>query len=175
MIKSDLFGDTAVIAQLRAMSPAIEQGARDSVGRMTLRLLKKVKQEKLSGRETTDTKTGEKVREGGVLNVKTGRLRRSVHDAVIAQPNEVIGVVSTNVKYARAHEYGFKGQQQVKAHLRMMKEAFGRSVKSPRQIEVGPHVRNVNLPERSFLRSALKELGPEILADLQKSVSHATK
>lgn len=160
MIKGEIFGDAAVIASLRATVGKIDTNIKESVGRLTFRLLRKVKQQKLSGQ---------------VLNVRTGRLRRSVNNAVLLQASEVIGVVSTNVKYARAHEYGFKGQQQVKAHLRMMKEAFGRSVKSPRQIEVSPHVRNVNLPERSFLRSALKELGPEILADLQKSVSQATK
>lgn len=140
-----------------------------------LRLLKKVKQEKLSGRETTDTKTGEKVREGGALNVKTGRLRRSVHDAVIAQPNEVIGVVSTNVKYARAHEYGFSGAVTVREHLRMAKTAFGRAIKNPRQVIVKTHSRKVEIPERSFLRSALKELKDEIGLDLQRSVAKAIR
>jgi hypothetical protein len=73
------------------------------------------------------------------------------------------------VSYARQHEYGFAGAVSVKAHLRMVKKAFGRSI-TPTQVHVRAHARNVVYPERSFLRSALKDMTPEILQALSSAV-----
>ncbi len=47
------------------------------------------------------------------------------------------------------HEYGFNGDVTVKAHLRMIKMAFGKSI-SPKQVSIKTHTRKVDLPEKSF-------------------------
>ncbi|MFX8565905.1 HK97 gp10 family phage protein, partial [Acinetobacter baumannii] len=62
------------------------------IGRAVLKLQREVVQNKLSGQ---------------VLNVRTGNLRRSIDQVVTTEGSAVIGIVSTNVKYGRIHEYGF--------------------------------------------------------------------
>ncbi|MFX6778543.1 hypothetical protein ABTH52_20150, partial [Acinetobacter baumannii] len=69
----------------------------------------------------------------------------------------VIGIVSTNVKYGRIHEYGFSGTVAVRESLRQVNKAFGRPIQT-REVAVRAHSRRVNLPARSFLRSALHDL-----------------
>lgn len=144
---------------LREYAKRIEREAKTSVGRLTLRLLTKVKQDKLSGQ---------------VLNVRSGRLRRSINQRVVVSAGRVEGTVGTNVEYAAGHEYGFKGQVSVKAHMRMIKQAFGKSI-TPRLVQVRAHPREMDLPERSFLRSALRDMQPEIMAELQASVGRAAR
>lgn len=150
MINYHVDGD----ANLSATVDQINEAVRQSIVRSTLKLLVKVKREKLSGQ---------------VLNVRTGRLRRSITQKVIDLSNGVTGIVGTNVEYAAAHEYGFKGDVTVKAHLRMIKMAFGKSI-SPKQVSIKTHTRKVDLPEKSFLRSALEEMRKEIKQDLEVSI-----
>lgn len=160
MITGYVSGDNAITARLRAMPEAVEQGVQASIGRLVLRLQRKVMQDKLTGQ---------------VLKVRTGTLRRSIDQVVVAEPGAVTGIVSTNVKYGKAHEYGFKGPANVKEHLRLVKQAWGKPLKFPVFATVKTHTVNMSLPERSFLRSALREMEPDIRGDLRKSVSEATK
>jgi len=112
---------------------------------------------------------------GQVLNVRTGNLRRSIHHQVTSSGGLVVGEVNTNVRYGAAHEYGFAGTVNVKASMRQIRQAFGRPLKSPRYVQIRAHSRNVRLPERSFLRSALCDMKPGIEADLQKSIERALR
>lgn len=154
MIEFEVTGDDAVIKSLRQQHQKIVANVQQSIGRLTLKLLTRVKVDKLSGQ---------------VLNVRSGRLRRSITHKVVTTPDAVSGLVGTNVEYARAHELGFSGQVTVKAHLRQIKMAWGKSI-TPRTVEVSAHSRQVNLPEKSFLRSALADMKPEIMQTLQQSV-----
>jgi phage gpG-like protein len=158
MIMAQLVGDRAVIAHLEATPHKVMGSVKSEVSRLALALLIKVKNEKLSGR---------------VLKNKTGTLRASINQRVIADSNSVTGSVGTNIVYAAAHEFGFKGPVTVKAHLRMVKVAFGKAVKNPAQHMWGSFTRQMNLPERSFLRSALHEMSPEIQAGLQNAIRGA--
>lgn len=154
MIEVSVTGDAAVVANIREQYRKITANVEQSIGRLTLKLLTQVKVNKLSGQ---------------VLNVRTGRLRRSINQKVTKTPNAITGIVGTNVKYARAHELGFNGEVSVKAHLRQIKMAWGRSI-TPRTVEIRPHTRQVNLPPKSFLGSALADMTPEIMQTLQQSV-----
>lgn len=136
------YDGTAVTARLDAMPSRVRDELVTGIGRIAIRLQRNVMKDKLSGQ---------------VLNVRTGRLRRSIGHVVEVSTNIVAGVVSTPVKYAPPHEYGFKGTVDVRAHLRQIKQAFGRAI-APKTIEVSAHQMRMNLPERSFLRSALREL-----------------
>ncbi|WP_335995828.1 HK97 gp10 family phage protein [Acinetobacter pittii] len=150
MINYHVDGD----AKLSATVDRIDAEVRQSIARSTLKLLIKVKREKLNGQ---------------VLNKRTGRLGRSITQKLIELSNGVAGIVGTNVEYAPPHEYGFKGDVTVKAHLRMIKMAFGKSI-SPKQVSIKTHTRKVDLPEKSFLRSALEEMRKEIKQDLEVSI-----
>ncbi len=87
---------------------------------------------------------------------------------------EVSGKVGTNVSYARMHEFGFDGVVTVKEHLRMQTMAFGRSI-IPRKVTVKAHEMHLHLPERSFLRSALAEMRPEILNEVKAAINEGVK
>jgi len=160
VIKGWLIGGEDVVAKFNSISPALSDGLQKSVGRLTLKLLREVKSNKLSGQ---------------TLNVKTGRLRRSINSRVEASGQSVAGYVGTNVSYGAYHEYGFKGQQTVKSHLRMMTQAFGRAVKNPHKITVSAHSRNVNYPAHSFLRSALEDMASEIQITMEEDMKQTVK
>lgn len=160
MLKMEFIGGDVLAAVLRSYGEKVQTAIVQSVGRSALRLQREVMQNRLSGQ---------------VLNVRTGNLRRSIHQRVTNTGSAVIGEVNTNVRYGKAHEYGFSGTVNVKASLRQVRQAFGRPLKSPRYIQVRAHSRNVRLPERSFLRTALRDIKPEIEADLRNSVKGALR
>lgn len=160
MLNVEFIGGDAIAAVLKAYSDGVQSAVEKSIGRSVLKLQREVKQNRLSGQ---------------VLNVRTGNLRRSIHHQVTSSGGLVVGEVNTNVRYGAAHEYGFAGTVNVKASMRQIRQAFGRPLKSPRYVQIRAHSRNVKLPERSFLRSALRDMKPEIEADLQKSIERALR
>lgn len=157
MIKGWLIGDRELVARLEAMPGRIGQSMATAVTRLCIQLQAKV-QYKLSD---------------DVLKVRTGTLRRSITEKVDEQPDSISGIVGTNVAYAAYHEYGFKGTESVKAHLRTIKKAWGKELKAPGQIEVSAHSRKVDYPAHSFLRSALAEMESRIKETLSKAAQEA--
>lgn len=155
MIDFEFIGGAALAATLRAWSPKLQQELQQSIGRSAIRLQRHVRENKLSGQ---------------VLNARTGTLRRSIDQVVEMRGNVVTGIVNTNLRYGAVHEFGFNGVVNVKAHLRLIKQAFGKPLKEPRYVQVKAYSMNVKLPERSFLRSALRDLQPSIQADLAQSI-----
>ena len=128
--------DSAVIASLDARGARAHGELRRGIGRLALRLLIMVKRDKLSGQ---------------VLGVKTGRLRRSVHDDVADVGENIEGVVSTNVSYGIGWETGWTGGGSPQASLAGAKAKFSPS-------GGGDTFKNGTPKKRSFLRSALKDL-----------------
>ncbi|MGN6383653.1 MAG: hypothetical protein ACTHMK_13705 [Dyella sp.] len=106
---------------------------------------------------------------GQVLNRRTGRLRNSINSLVQEGPGSVSAQVGTGVSYAKIHEYGFQGTVQVPAHTRMQTMAFGHPMQA-RLVNVRAHPMRVNLPERSFLRSSLREKAPEAIERIRVAV-----
>jgi len=135
VISGYVAGADTVTARFRLFGPRLREELAAAIERLAGTTQRKVRQEKLSGQ---------------ALNVRTGTLRRSIDKRVFTEGSNVIGVVSTNVVYAKAHEYGFKGQVSVKEHLSRSKLG--------REFSVRAHTANVNVPERSFLRSALRDV-----------------
>lgn len=135
------FDGSKAVAKLDSLPERVVTEVTSTIGSLCVKLTRKVQQEKLRGQ---------------VLKWKTGRLNNSINFDVSSSDTQIQGVVSTPVEYAPIHEYGFKGSVDVKAHLREIKKAFGRPI-PPKEIEVRAHARMMNLPERSFLRSALRE------------------
>lgn len=160
MIKGELLGSEELKLRASRWAPSLRGNVGQAIGRLVLTLMRNVKADKLSGQ---------------VLNVKTGRLRRSINakttDLAGDHPS---GSVGTNVVYARPHEYGFDGTVNVKSHVRNIKQAFGRSI-TPVAVTVNGYARKVHIPEHSFLRSALAELEPTIQSEINSAVKEAIK
>jgi phage gpG-like protein len=156
MITAYLVGDTQLIARLNAMPDRLRSGIVRAITRLGFQLEARVKQ-KLSGE---------------VLKVRTGTLRNSIHTRVAQSTSSVTASVGTNVKYARIHEFGGrtpahtipKGGALPKGRALAFEwrgqQVFFRKVNHP----------GSRIPERSFLRSALKELEPRIKAELEAEV-----
>lgn len=159
MIRATITGADQVLKMLEGLSPKLQKELKKSVGMLCLKLARNVKQNKLSGQ---------------VLKVKTGTLRRSITSKVVDTPAGPSGTVGTNLAYGAVHEFGFSGTQSVKGHMRMIKQAFGKSI-NPTQVSVRSHSRKVNLPERSFIRSAAEEMEGEIQAELVNAVTRSIK
>ena len=148
----------SVTANFTSMNDKIRRELESTIRRLTLELTNNIKSGKLTGQ---------------VLKVRTGRLRNSIHNKVNVSTNAVVGTVSTNVKYAAIHEYGFNGSENVKGHLRKIKQAFGKSI-SPKTIVINSFQRNMVMPERSFMRTALNEMQARIRNEIDSAVNRAT-
>jgi phage gpG-like protein len=173
----------ALMAHLTQYPERLATSVVRAMNRLTIMVQARVK-EKLSGE---------------VLHVRTGTLRRSINREVRASGSAgmIEGIVGTNVEYAAAHEYGFDGTVTVRAHIRRLTtnkkaealtSATGAATKIARWVgrkgtdrfvkgyaDVAAHTRHMHLPERSFLRSALKEYEPVINVELQRALLEAFK
>jgi len=124
------------------MNDRIKFEIRRTINALTLRLQRTVQEDMLTGQR---------------LKVQSGRLRGSVSSKVDEDKDSIEGTVGAGgalVPYAFAHEFGLNGSLGVKAHLRTIKQAFGRPI-SPRQISVKAHSRNVRFKELRFMRDSL--------------------
>ena len=161
MIAAELIGAERVVAFLELLPQKAMAAIKADVSRLAITLLRKVKEEKLSGQ---------------VLRNQTGTLRRSINQRVeVFGQQAVVGSVGTNLSYAAAHEFGFNGPVNVKAHLRLVKKAWGKTVRSPQEHPVRAFTRQMHLPEKSFLRSAMAEMAPEIRDGLEAAINKAVK
>lgn len=160
MIEGTVTGSAEVVQRFSDLPLSIRRQLKASVSRLTIKLERKVKS-KLDGE---------------VLQRRTGRLTNSITSAVVESGNDVTGLVSTGVEYARAHEYGLDKVVSVRAHVRNIKQAFGRSI-NPVAVEVAAHSMHMKFPERSFLRSSLRQLQESgvISSDISDAMKEAVK
>jgi phage gpG-like protein len=155
MIKAVLIGDPARISgNVRSLFDEIKTGTGRRMAQIVFGLSNKIKFEKLSGQ---------------VLRNKTGTLRRSITPAVRDSGGIVEGQVATNIEYAAIHEYGgrtkphdiFPKKGRALAFMMGGKQVIVKSVHHPGSV----------FPERSFMRSALAEMEPQIRAIFEKAVT----
>jgi phage gpG-like protein len=107
---------------------------------------------------------------GQVLNVKTGRLRRSIFNEVTDTSTAVTGKVASSgdVKYAAIHEFGGKtpaheilpNKAKALAFVMGGKQVFAAVVHHPGSV----------MPERSYMRSSLHEMEQEIRDGIRAAV-----
>ena len=91
--------------------------------------------------------------------VRTGRLRASMNyrkrpEVVELGAGGLSVVVGSNVEYAPRIEMGYRGPEEVKAHTRTIRQAFGRPI-APRDVQVSAFTRQANAPAYPFLRPAV--------------------
>ena len=159
MIEISVSGDK-VVAQLRGVGQQAQDRLLKAMQRLMIDLQRKVKEEKLSGQ---------------VLQNRTGTLRRSINQTVTADGSSITGQVGTNVVYAAIHEFGGK----TAPHLIEAKNAAALAFIAPWGPGKGPgglsffksvHHPGSQMPERSFLRSALQDMQGQIEETLAKAV-----
>lgn len=155
MISGTIIGSERIAAKFDRMREQALPKLKRRIARIVTKLQARVVTNKLSGQ---------------VLKVRTGTLRRSIHNEVTVSSGSVTGIVGTNMEYAAFHEYGFHGTENVKEHMRTIKQAFGQPLKSPKKITVRAHTRKVDYPEHSFLRSAFADMRQEIMFDMAEGV-----
>ena len=151
--------DTRVVATFDALPGKVRDALLTKCSMLSLLLEAKIKG-KLSG---------------DVLNVQTGALRRSIHSQVYVEGDVVHAEAasSADVPYAAIHEFGFVGTEHVREHVRTITSVFGHALKAPILVTVHPFDRQMNMPERSFMRSSLAEMSDDIVRGLQDAVAGA--
>jgi len=157
LISANLLGEAPALDRLRAMRDAADQGLARAITKLGIDLRNNIQQNKLSGQ---------------VLHARIGSLRQSIAVQIDPSDTAVGATVSSHLDYASAHEYGFTGTVNVGASLRRIKEAFGHPI-AAKTIGVGAHSRRMDLPERSFLRSALDGMAPDIGAGIEDALRKA--
>ena len=150
MITAYLIGDSELIARLSAMPGGLQQGIARAVTRLALELQRLV-QQKLSG---------------PVLKVRTGVLRSSINYQVTQTATGATATVGTNVKYGRFHEFGVPHSWEIRP-----RSARALAFEVGGQTIFSMHVTHPPLPERSFLRSSLREMTPHVNAELEAAVA----
>lgn len=155
MISMVLTGDRALIARFERMPAAVQAALLRKVHELSLRLVHFIQTQKLSGQ---------------VLNRKSGRLMRSIGSKVEQSAKAVFGVVfqSSDVPYGAIHEFGGR----TAAHVILPKKA---SVLAFNWKGANVFFRRVNhpgsvFPERSYMRSGLRDMSTEISLGLKAAV-----
>lgn len=157
MIAAYLLGDVQLLERLRALPDAINSGLLRGITQLGIELQRRVQQDKLSGQ---------------VLRSCTGSLRSSIGLQVDQSDGAVTASVFTDSRYAGALEYGFTGTVSVRTSLRRIRQAFGRPI-AEKTISVRAYDRRMDLPEHSFLRSALEDVRPAIRDGVQAALAEA--
>jgi len=167
-VKSD-----ATRAALTAMSERIVAHLASTIRRLGLELVRHVKEDKLSGQ---------------VLNVRTGTLRRSINLKMSAGSGSVKGSVGTNVEYAAIHEFGghvpaVEGKLMVFPNMGVISPSMlNADLSAKKRFKTRKHAelfvftmkhKAFDLPERSFLRSALEDMKPLIEVEVKAAVAEA--
>jgi Bacteriophage HK97-gp10, putative tail-component len=157
VISANLVGASAALDRLRAMGDAASSGVARAIAKLGIDLQNNVQQNKLSGQ---------------VLQVRSGSLRQSISVQVNQSDTAISATVYSDLDYAAAQEYGFTGVVNVRASLRQIKEAFGHPI-TAESIGVGAYSRRMDLPQRSFLRSALDDMAPDVDAGVKDALREA--
>lgn len=157
MITAYLVGDEQLLKRLHALPDAINSGLLSGITQLGIELQREVQQGKLSGQ---------------VLRSRTGLLKSSIDLRVDQSGSAITASVFTDNRYAGVQEYGFAGTVSVRASLRRIREAFGRPI-AEKTINVRAYDHRMNLPERSFLRSALEDMAPAIRHEVEAALAEA--
>jgi len=154
MIRAAIVGDPNKVPQyILAKIPQFEWACRTSMARIVIGLQIKIVKEKLTGQ---------------VLKTQTGRLRRSISASMSPAGPIVTGIVGTNVEYAAIHEFGGKtGAHQI---LPKRGKALAFNWKGKDVVFAKVNHPGSIMPERSFMRTALNEMKPQILQEFQNAI-----
>jgi phage gpG-like protein len=142
------------IAKLERLTPAIRSALRGTIVTLTQALAATVRA-KLSG---------------GVLQMRTGALFRSIKSEMVENTATIYGrVYSDGVRYAAIHEFGGTIQHPGSSKFQAWQGAEGWIYTHFTR----PHA--IPIPERSYLRSSLAEMRDDIVDRLTEAVRSAAR
>ncbi len=159
MIKAYYTGDQELVAEFRTKGQAVNAA-----------LVKKVRDicEEIDSRAKTKLS-------GAKLRIISGSLLSGFGFRVEVGADRVDGIFMDTEVYAGVQEFGVYRNVVVRSHLRSQKAAFGQQMKAgPKDIFIQSYVREMNLPERSYVRSSMSEMDTikDMLADSVAEVLH---
>lgn len=157
MITVELLGAPKVIAKLKAMPSTVRASLYRKTLALAIMLQTYIRTEKLSGQ---------------VLNRVSGALSRSIQQLVTQDDKSVIGRVYSagDVKYAGIHEYGGETKpHDIYPRKGTALKFMGPGAKGEIFAKVVHHPGS-KMPERSFMRSSLKDKTVEIQLGLKEAV-----
>jgi hypothetical protein len=157
VITADLVGDEQALERLRALPEAVNSRLLRVITQLGIELQRDVQQDKLSGQ---------------VLRSRTGSLKSSIDFGIDQSGGSITASVFSDRRYAGAQEYGFAGTVTITVSLRRIREAFARPI-AEKTISVRAYDRRMDLPERSFLRSALNDMTPAIRDAVETALAEA--
>ncbi len=152
MITAEITNGKQLPSAMRNAAGALDSALERAVTRLAIKMTALVKQ-KLSGE---------------VLNVRTNRLRGSIHYEIQKGDGNVTATVGTNVVYAKTHELGLT----IPAHIvqarrgAALKFEMGGKVMFRKRVNIPA----VKMPKRSFLEASLRQMAPEIESTLAAEV-----
>lgn len=161
MIDIDLIlvGADRLEAEFRSLPDAVQRAVSAKMQSLVLKVEAETKS-KLSGR---------------VLNVRSGALRRSIQSRVTSLRALVRGSIFSagDVKYGAIHEFGGT----TPPHIIEAKEAKSLAFLMGGKMMFRKRVNHPGskMPERSFLRSSLKDLTDDIIDGLEEAVVQGIK
>jgi hypothetical protein len=157
VITARLVGDDTTLAWLCANPDAIASGLARAITKLGIDLQRTIQEDELSGE---------------ILAVRSGSLKSSIDLQIDQSVDAVTATVSSDSAYAHPNEYGFSGMVDVRATLRRITEAFGRPI-SEKTVSIRAYRRRMDLPERSFMRSALEDMDPAIRDEVEATLLEA--
>lgn len=157
MFNISLVGDAEVVAALEEMPGSVREALITEITDLTLGLQSYIITDKLHGQ---------------VLNQRTGNLAGSIKAAdPVVEGDSVRGEVfsSGDVKYAAFWEFGFHGDEEVRAFQRLYTSIDdGKGEKTIADVKA--HTRHVSQDARSFMRTGLADQSEQIIQGLRDAV-----
>jgi len=162
MIEANITGTQDAVARIQRMSPAIRVQIAKRLEPLLIRMQSWVKTERLEG--------------GHPLHRRTGTLSRSIHYDQKQDERGIVGrlYAGPEAPYARVHELGGTFNFNVPAHIRTIRQAFGRPI-DPVQVQVRPFSYSATYPARPFLRPALPAHREQFARLVREAIAEAAK
>lgn len=113
----------------------------------------------------------------GSLMVASGALMNSIRPSHVSEEKVVISAGNEKVNYAQAHNEGFIGNVNVRAHQRTVKSRSGKGknkTKGTRIVQVRAHQRTMRVPARPFMGDS-KELNLLIKKRIERYINSLTQ
>jgi HK97 gp10 family phage protein len=150
VIEARLAGDDRLLARLKALPDAARAGIGRAMLQLAQQLQDKIRSDKLSGQ---------------VLEAHSGTLRAGIAYDFTDDGTAFTVTVGSALRYARFQEFGTSASYEILPRTaRVLAFPWKGEARFFKKIMHPP------LPERSFLRSALAELGPGIEAGLREAI-----
>ena len=158
MIGVQITGDSALVTKLEETTGKIKAAAKSSLDMWATELAGYIKMNKLSG---------------DPLHRRSGNLSSSVYPDKRETADTISGGARAglDVPYAKIHEYGglIPAHQVVARNAKALAFTVGGMLRFAKSVQIP----DVQMPERSYMRSALREQAPEGIAELRAAVKEA--